>query len=350
MSISVTCAKAGRPRRVKTHENGQHLYTGDVTYDVLHGNLSAFTERVGSTYKKYATTFGYDAENRPTALNYGSTQDQSTVSYDGLGRVSAKGIKANGHTYSTAFSFVPGAAAGKTTGLISAISQAGENFAYTYDDVGNIASVTHNGKVTAYSYDPLGQLIRVNDQDDLTSGTSGTTWTYEYDQGGNILSKKRYAYTEAPDLSGLTPLETDTFTYADSNWKDKLTGYNGSSITYDAIGNPLNDGTWEYTWVNGRQLASMRKLDGSLNASFVYNSEGLRVQKTVNGVVTKYIMYGKNISHLIHDNDELHFFYDAYNNPIIVEWNNGIATTKYTYVRNMLGDIISILDDTGTES
>ena len=119
---------SGRPRCIKTHENGQHLYTGEVTYDALHGNLSAFTERVGSARAEYKTAFGYDAENRPTALNYGSTQDQSTVTYDGLGRVSGKSVKVNGHTYSTAFSFVPGAAAGKTTGLISSITQAGENF------------------------------------------------------------------------------------------------------------------------------------------------------------------------------------------------------------------------------
>ena len=51
------------------------------------------------------------------------------------------------------------------------------------------------------------------------------------------------AYTDVADLSGLIPLETDTFTYADSNWKDKLTGYNGTTIEYDAIGNPTKAGT-----------------------------------------------------------------------------------------------------------
>ena len=240
----------------------------------------------------------------------------------------AKSVKVNGQAYGTAFAYAPGAAAGKTTGLISGITQTGENFSYTYDDVGNIASVTHNGKVTAYSYDPLGQLIRVNDQDDPTSGTTGTTWTYEYDQGGNILSKNRYAYTEAADLSGMTLQDRDTFSYTDANWRDKLTAYNGSSITYDEIGNPLSDGTWTYTWINGRQLAEMSKQDGSLTASFVYNAEGLRVQKTVNGVVTKYILHGKNITHLIRGNDELHFFYDASGSPAMVEWNNGTTTAK----------------------
>lgn len=39
------------------------------------------------------------------------------------------------------------------------------------------------------------------------------------------------------------------------NWGDKLTRYNGETITYDEIGNPLSyrDGM-EMTWLNGRKL------------------------------------------------------------------------------------------------
>ena len=46
-----------------------------------------------------------------------------------------------------------------------------------------------NGKVTTYTYDALGQLIRVSDPDDPTAGESGTTWLYNCDRGGDILSK-----------------------------------------------------------------------------------------------------------------------------------------------------------------
>ncbi len=44
------------------------------------------------------------------------------------------------------------------------------------------------------------------------------------------------------------------YSYTDSNWKDKLTAYDGQTITYDAIGNPLNDGRRRYEWQAGRQL------------------------------------------------------------------------------------------------
>ena len=73
------------------------------------------------------------------------------------------------------------------------------------------------------------------------TGSSGTTWVYAYDLGGNILSKKAYAYT-AGTLGAA--VHTDTYTYGDADWKDKLTAFNGKNITYDAIGNPLKDNTW----------------------------------------------------------------------------------------------------------
>ncbi|MGM9602228.1 MAG: RHS repeat-associated core domain-containing protein [Faecousia sp.] len=79
------------------------------------------------------------------------------------------------------------------------------------------------------------------------------------------------------------------------------------------------------------------------DASFVYNENGLRVQKTVNGEVTNYTLHGKNIVHMTKGNDDLHFFYDASNKPAIVEYNG----TKYAYVHNLQGDIVAILDSTG---
>ena len=82
------------------------------------------------------------------------------------------------------------------------------------------------------------------------AGESGTTWLYTYDCGGNILSKSYYRYTTG------TPGAHDTilYSYTDNNWKDKLTAYDGQTITYDAIGNPLNDGRRRYEWQAGRQL------------------------------------------------------------------------------------------------
>ncbi len=268
--------------------------------------------------------------------------------------MSSRTVKVAGHEYVTTYGYEAGDyGTNSQTGLIASIGQNGENFAYTYDNVGNIASVVQNNKTTAYTYDALGQLIRVDDENDPTSGTAGTTWTYAYDRGGNILEKKRYAYTTG--TLG-TALETVTYTY-DTSWKDKLVGYGNTTIEYDNIGNPTITGTktgevwgsdtWYFTWEKGRQLKQMVKT--GTTATFKYNSEGLRVQKTVNGTVTNYTLHGKNIVHLTRGSNSLHFFYDASNRPAIVEWNNGVTAAKYAYIQNLQGDIVGIVDSNGTE-
>ena len=48
----------------------------------------------------------------------------------------------------------------------------------------------------------------------------------------------------------------------------------------------------------------------NVDAKFVYNADGLRVQKIVNGVVTDYVLHGKNVVHMTSGADEPHFFYN----------------------------------------
>ena len=217
------------------------------------------------------------------------------------------------------------------------------NFAYAYDSRGNITSETRNGKATTYTYDALGQLIRVNDPHDTTAGASGTTWVYNYDRGGNITSKSYYAYTTGTPG---TAVDTITYSYTDSNWKDKLTAYDGQTITYDAIGNPLNDGTWTYTWEKGRQLKQMSK--SGMTVEFKYDHNGLRTQKKVTSggevTTTEYTLHGKLVTHLTRGSDEMHFFYDAQSRPAMVDFNGAL----YSYVHNLQGDVVGIVDSAGS--
>ncbi|MFR3410366.1 MAG: RHS repeat domain-containing protein [Christensenellales bacterium] len=331
---------ANRPVRVKTSEDAKHVYTGQVAYDNVYGNLSEFTEKVGENRQEFGTKFGYDDENRPTSLTYSigaTTIGQSTTTIDKLNRTTFSAVKLGSKTFTSEYHFAAGGyGTGSVTNLVSSITQPGCNCGYGYDDNGNIASATLNGKWTGYTYDALGQLVQVNDHSDTRSGENGTTWKYTYDLGGNILKKERFVYNDTTN-----PLETVTYTYGDANWRDKLTAVNGNAIRYDAIGNPLSDGTWTYTWQNGRQLQKMQK--SGVTAEFVYNADGLRVQKTVNGVATKYTLHGKNVVHMTSGTDELHFFYDAQNRPAVVVYNG----TAYAYVKSLQGDIVALLNGAG---
>ena len=221
------------------------------------------------------------------------------------------------------------------------ITQSGATLTYAYDDAGNITSVSDGSKTISYEYDLLGQLIRANDPYDTTAGTTGTTWKYAYDLGGNIQSKTAYAFTTGTVGSAV---KTDSCTYGDANWKDKLTAFNGASISYDAIGNPTSDGTWSYIWEKGRQLQQISKVGEVVR--FVYNEDGLRVQKVaVTTGTTNYTLHGKNIVHMTQGSNSLHFFYDAQDKPAVVLFNG----TAYAYLYNLQGDVIGLVDSNGTK-
>ena len=105
----------------------------------------------------------------------------------------------------------------------------------------------------------------------------------------------------------------------------------------------MSDGTWTYQWEKGRQLKQMVK--SGTTAAYAYNHDGLRIRKTVNGVVTNYTLHGKNVVHMTQGGNNLHFWYDAGGKPAVVEFNG----TKYAYIHNLQGDILGIRNATGTE-
>jgi len=164
--------------------------------------------------------------------------------------------------------------------------------------------------------------------------------TYAYDDSGNILSKKRYAYTTG-DLSGLTPAETINYTYGNENWGDLLTSYNGKAITYDAIGNPLTYDGWTYTWKDGRRLATASK--GTNTLSYKYNADGIRTSKTVNGTTTEYFLNGTQIIAQKTGDDIMWFYYDHDGKRIGLEYQGEM----YYYAYNLQGDVKYISDANG---
>ena len=213
------------------------------------------------------------------------------------------------------------------------IQNGNDILSYTYDNIGNIETISENGELKAtYHYDELNQLIR---EDNLYLNKS---ISYSYDTGGNILNVSEYAYTTG-ELGEVAAVKT--YGYEDANWKDKLTSYNGQSITYDAIGNPLQyrDGM-NFTWQNGRQLASVND-----NTSYQYNAEGIRTQKTVNGVTTNYFLNGSTILSQVTGSDQMDFLYDEIGNLLGFSFNG----EKYYYIRNIQSDVIGILDNGGNQ-
>ena len=80
-----------------------------------------------------------------------------------------------------------------------------------------------------------------------------------------------------------------------------------------------------------------------MTIQYKYDHNGLRVAKIVNGVETRYVLNGKQLTHLHRGNDWMHFFYDAQGRPAKVRYNG----TIYSYIHNLQGDIAGLLDGSG---
>ena len=134
----------------------------------------------------------------------------------------------------------------------------------------------------------------------------------------------------------------DTYEYGDSEWKDLLTSFNGQTITYDEIGNPLSyrDG-YQFTWQHGRRLASVTK--GTDSISYTYNPDGIRTSKTVNGVTTKFHLMNGTLLGLTKGSDTIVFLYDDQAQLYGFDYNG----TKYYYIFTAEGDVGGILNQGG---
>ena len=274
-----------RPCRntIRDAETGELIYRTALEYDEQN-RLKAFREETADG--AHETTFTYDRDNRTTQIRYGSDEQKVEYAYDGLGRIASRKVTNGASAYETEYEFVAGDAekygAGATTPLVKKIVQPGMNFEYEYDSRGNIISEKRNGAETKYAYDALGQLIYVNDPHE------GAIWYYKYDQGGNILEKRRYARGADGTQGALE--ETIPYEYGDANWKDKLTKYNGQTITYDAIGNPLDDGERRYEWEAGRRLKKVwvrqKPEDGIHDGVDSESNTTLRIQFTNGNLLT----------------------------------------------------------------
>ena len=310
------------------YEDGTNRLLRDIAQ--LDGGASVTT---GYTYEAHSDRLVGVTQNGASRLRY---------SYDGLGRLSGRTLYLpGGGTVNTAYGYVSGAGAQATTALLGWYDNGFTRNTYGYDSRGNLIydGQTATGVAASstpglqYVYDDLNQLVRINDV------AGGKTYTYTYDNRGNLRQKNEYALSTG-ELG--TPTRTVDYGYGNADWQDQLTSYNGSAITYDAIGNPTiwYNGT-QMTWQKGRQLTGINS-SVSGTTVYTYDDSGLRTSKTMNGVRTEYYRSGSRLIGQKQGSNVMQLLYDA--NGLYGFLYNG---TPHYYVYNGQGDVVRLISASG---
>jgi RHS repeat-associated protein len=316
----------------------------DIQNQYTEDNLTQVSLEFGNVNQQYDYTYSPEPDSMITSLEL--TQNNvdvfaQSLAYDPLQRIKHIGLNFGNTQLTKQYSYLQ--KGDKTSNLISA-EHFGKNGStintlhYSYYKNGNIKSIKNDGELLVqYEYDGLSRITRENNKH------LSFTKTYQYDAGGNIVESRQYDFTLCK-LDDLSPNQITKYFYKTSGWKDQLVGYDITTIdstthqqttlsynmgSYDLLGNPSTHKNNSLVWTKGRQLIEY----GS--NTFAYNADGIRTGK--NGIT--YTLNGNKIISQTDNTNTLVFQYGT--DGVIGFTHNG---TQYFYQKNILGDIIAIID------
>ena len=300
-----------------------------IRYDDAKNRVAGYDVNVEGIGK--STDFVYGENNLApdiiTSVKQNGTQSIG-YGYDSLNRLSTRTLNTT-TPFETEYEYLDGTAPVRTTTFVESVINGSSTLSYDYDDLGNITSVYKNGEfIEGYDYD-MNSVLRM-------SMKGSDVWVYNYDNGGNITSVTKNGTT------------VKSYTYGDAEWKDLLTGYNGETFVYDEIGNPITwRGEMTLDWLDGRRLSVIMKDYDHI--SYTYNADGLRNSKYVTGVTTDYYWLNGTLQAQKTGSEYIVFLHDENGVAYGFLLKNGATEEYYYYIFNVQGDVIGILDSSGTQ-
>ena len=272
------------------------------TYDAAGNMHSLQSSNVGGA----AMTYAYDALNRLASVTDAS--GATTYSYDAVGNLSGY-VYPNG--VSTGYGYDP---LNRLTNMQSTCATGTgcgtpgspvASYAYTLGAAGNRLSVAElSGRTVNYGYDDLYRLTSENVVCGTAPGCASGNVSYQYDSVGNRL--QRNSTLPAITATGLLNYDANDRTATDP---------------YDANGNLLNGGVGSniYDFENHMVAAG--------GVSLVYDGDGNRVQETVAGVTTSYLVADQNLTGYAQVLDEL---------------QGGVVSRTYSYGLSLINEQQSV--------
>ena len=256
-----------------------------------------------------SSTYVYNGTNQVIDLT--SPSGPTGFVYDGLGRREAATLP---NDITAAYTY------DDSGRLLNLTNEGISSFDYTHDNVGNRLSMSAADGAHTYAYDDIYELT-------IATHPTSPMEAFTYDGVGNRLSSADYS----------------NWSYDDNN---RLTGYNGTTYTYDENGNMVTrtdgEGTTSYQYDSENRL--IRIMDPqSRMPTYTYDGLGRRVEKNVNGTITRYV----------YDLEDILLEYDESNN-ITARYTHGSGIDdiigmeregeSYFYHTDGLGSITQISD------
>lgn len=254
-------------RRTRTTYNSNNTQV-NYTYDA-NGNLATMVDSVGTT------SYQYDEANRLKQFTdpFGNTV---TYTFDKAGNrktMTYPGARVVTYGYDTA------------ERMSTVLDWTNRTATYTYNRADQITRLVHGNATTAdYTYDTAGRLTSlINKQ---PNGTVISSHTHSLDAFGNI--------TQADEILPLQPTLTPRikrWTVDDAN-RVLTDSVSGDSFEHDTAGRLIRQviggATTGFTY-NDLDLLTTLTAPGRTE-SYRYNGQGHRLERTVNGVATRYLV------------------------------------------------------------
>ena len=190
------------------------------------------------------------------------------LSYDLAGRLTGT-TRPNGTSSTYSYD-----AAGRLAGLLHSLGVSDFlDLGFGYDAAGNITAITELGEVRSFGYDDLNRLV--------TAGTAALPESYGYDPAGNRTVSHRSNSHSHDDANRL--LEDQQFLYL-----------------YDLNGNltaKTDKATSDLTSYSYDAQNQLTRIDfpGGGYAEYKYDGLGRRIEKDVDGTITRYVYDGTDI-------------------------------------------------------
>lgn len=327
-------------------------YVAEVTTDVKGNVTTKIYDQAGRLYQvkdgnEKPTTYTYYADGSQKSVTNPSGSAEQYVYYNNKQLKTLTNYQ--GTTLLDTYTYTYDQAGNQLTKdeVVNGVSKG--TTTYGYDALNRLQSVKEpSGKKTEYTFDGAGNRLT----EETTEGTTISLLTYTYNEQNRLLSTTEVKTTGETDQVKYTYDNNGNLINKSTETRKKIDPENLPTPTFGIFvyGQPNPNeridsvlaGIAHYEYNVFNEL--VKTTTGSSTDTYAYNGDGLRVQKTVNGVTTHY-MYEYDKVVLETGGNGQQTARNLYGVSLI---SRTVGADRYTYLYNGHADVTALVDSNGT--